>query len=93
MYEKSVFSCPVIYAVRKGLAGRKIPGKFLQKSPGTVGGAGCNADTVLWLYLVYGKRLSLGRYRDFYCKCINCFSGVGFFYEMNKICFQTATCN
>ena len=75
------FSCSAVYAGREGLAGGKIPWKILRKSPGTVGRPGCNAGTVLWLYLVYRKGLSLGRYRDFCHKRADGFSGALFLQE------------
>lgn len=79
--ETAVFSRSAVYAGREGLAGGKIPWKILRKSPGTVGRPGCNASTVLWLYLVYRKGLSLGRYRDFCHKRADGFSGALFLQE------------
>ena len=82
--ETAVFSCSAVYAGREGLAGGKIPWKILRKSPGTVGRPGCNAGTVLWLYLVYRKGLSLADIGIFVISVLTAFL-VPYFYRNRPV--------
>ena len=56
----------------------RYPGRFCENLRGLWAGLAVMPVLYLWIYSVYGKGLSLGRYRDFHYKRADSFSGTLF---------------